>query len=181
VYRFTKENYPAYKQIVVFGHRRSIRPEPDVFKSTCEWLQYLDDLPELDVEDGVTFVVPPSQKDVVTFKSATPGKEEISNAVILSTLWKKALGILPKVITIGDMKPPVLPLKPAHIAVDIAAGAVGGVMGDHILCGRSEKLVDTVTVPDEKGETETKTERVVTTVRIFDRGGVHNLEGGAKE
>ena len=52
-------------------------------------------------------------------------------------------------------------------------------MGDHILVGKSEKVVDVSIIPDEKGMKEVQTERVVTTVRVFAQDGYHNLEGGA--
>jgi hypothetical protein len=178
VYRFTKENYAAYKQVVVFGYRRGARPDPDVFKSTCDWLKCLDDIPELDAGDGIAFTAPPARKDVVTFKPAVASRQEITEASDSSTLWTRAQECLPRTSAHG-MKPLVLPLKDAHIAVAIAAGAVGGVMGDHILVGKSEKVVDVSIIPDEKGMKEVQTERVVTTVRVFAQDGYHNLEGGA--
>lgn len=175
VYRFT-ENYPIYKQIVVFGYRREKRPSPDEFRETKEWLSNLDIIPRLNAEDGVIFNLPPSDKEVKTFKPAQPSKEEIMNALQHSSAWKKAEESLPRLKQIQDRKPPVLPLKTAHIAVAIAAGAIGGSMGNHLLVGKSKKVVDSKTVPDEKGVTETQTERVITTVRVFSPDGIFDLK-----
>lgn len=175
VYRFT-ENYPVYRQIVVFGYRRKKRPSTDEFRETKEWLSNLDIIPRLDANDGVKFNVPQSNKEVKTFKPAQPSKDEVTNALQQSTAWKKAEELLPRLKQIQDRKPPVLPLKTAHIAVAIAAGAIGGSMGNHLLVGRSKKVVDSIVVPDEKGMTETQTERVITTVRVFSRDGIFDLK-----
>jgi hypothetical protein len=175
VYRFT-ENYPAYKQIVVFGYRRKKRPSTDEFRETKEWLSNLDIIPRLNVEDGITFTIPSSINEIKTFKPAQPSKDEVMNALQQSSAWKRAEELLPRLKQIQDRKPPVLPLKTAHIAVAIAAGAIGGSMGNHLLVGKSKKVVDSTVVPDEKGVTETQTERVITTVRVFSRDGIFDLK-----
>jgi hypothetical protein len=176
VYRFTEKSYPAYRQIVVFGYRREKRPSPEEFRETKEWLCSLDIIPRLNVKDGMLFNIPPSTKEVLTFKSAQPSEEEVMTALQRSSAWKKAEESLPQLKGVQDMQPPILPLKTAHIAVAIAAGAIGGSMGNHLLVGKSKKVVDTKTVPDEKGITKTQTERVVTTVRVFSPDGVFDLK-----
>jgi hypothetical protein len=176
VYRFTEKNYPMYRQIVVFGYRREKRPSTEEAQETKEWLSSLDIIPRLDAKDGVKFNVPLSNKELKTFKSAQPSKDEITNALQQSTAWKKAEELLPRLKQIQDRKPPVLPLKTAHIAVAIAAGAIGGSMGNHLLVGKSKKVVDSTVVPDEKGVTETQTERVITTVRVFSQDGIYDLK-----
>lgn len=174
VYRFT-ENFSMYRQIVVFGYRREKRPSTDEFRETKEWLSKLDIIPRLD--DGEeTFTIPASINEVKTFKPAQPSKDEIMNALRQSSAWKKAEDLLPRLDEIQDRQPPVLPLKTAHIAVAISAGAIGGSMGNHLLVGKSKKVVDTKSVLDEKGVTETQTERVITTVRVFTPDGVFDLK-----
>lgn len=174
VYRFT-ENFSMYRQIVVFGYRREKRPSTDEFRETKEWLSNLDIIPRLD--DGEeTFTIPASINEVKTFKPAQPSKDEIMNALRQSSAWKKAEDLLPRLDEIQDRQPPVLPLKTAHIAVAISAGAIGGSMGNHLLVGKSKKVVDTKSVLDEKGVTETQTERVITTVRVFTPDGVFDLK-----
>jgi len=176
VYRFTDKNYPMYRQIVVFGYRREKRPNQEEVQEAKVWLSKLAVIPTLDVDDGVAFNIPPSSKEVKTFKPAQPSKDEVMNALQQSSAWKRAEELLPRLKQIQDRKPPVLPLKTAHIAVAIAAGAIGGSMGNHLLVGKSKKVVDSTVVPDEKGITETQTERVITTVRVFSRDGVFDLK-----
>jgi hypothetical protein len=157
-------------------YRREKRPNPDEFRETKEWLSNLDIIPRLNADDGLTFNIPPSDKETKTFKPAQPSKEEVLNALQSSSAWKKAEELLPCLKQIQDRQPPVLPLKTAHIAVAIAAGAIGGSMGNHLLVGKSKKVVDSTVVPDEKGVTETQTERVITTVRVFSPDGVFDLK-----
>ena len=176
VYRFTGENYPAYHQIVVFGYRRAKRPIAEEIVETKNALISLigSRLPSLDADDGGVFDVPPSSREVKVFKPARPDPEEIRSALAASSAWRRAWELLPRVQA-SSMKRPVLPLKPAHIAVAIAAGAVGGSMGDHVLVGRADKVLDKTVIPEEDGTTEIQTERVVTTVRVFTQNGVYDL------
>jgi len=48
-------------------------------------------------------------------------------------------------------------------------------MGDHVLVGRADKVLDKTVIPEEDGTTEIQTERVVTTVRVFTQNGVYDL------
>lgn len=177
VYRFSEINYSAYRQVVVFGYRRSKRPTTEEVVETKNLLVPLigSRLPSLDADDGVAFNIPPSSREVKVFKPAHPDPEEIRSALVASSAWRRAWDLLPRVQA-SSMKRPVLPLKPTHIAVAIAAGAVGGSMGVHILVGRADKVVEKTVIPEENGATEIQTERVVTTVRIFTNKGVFDLK-----
>lgn len=178
VYLFTAENFPLYKQIVVFGCRRE---KPDV-KESHEKAQILKAISTgairaryLDEEDGVVYNVPPAQREVDHFKGNELEPEEFINAINHSPAWNDFLGMLPKASRVS-MKPPVMPLKSTHTAVAIAAGAIGGNMGNHLLTGKTEKVVDVQVIPGEDSTTEIQTERLVTAVRIFHQGGVTELK-----
>lgn len=181
VYRFTKKNYPNYKQIVVFGYKRAgtnHRPQ-EIAKRLRELGENPEKLPPLDVADGIVFSVPPSRREVKTFCGSFLEPEEVVEALKSSSIWDEVKQVAPAP-KVSRLKPPVLPLKPAHIALAIAAGAVGGNMGTHLLVGKTEKVVDTNTITDEKKTLKIQTERYVTAVRVFTPEGIFELkQGGA--
>lgn len=181
VYRFSKKNYSTYKQIVVFGYKRertNHRPQ-EIAKRLRELGENPEVLPPLDVADGVVFSVPPSRREVRTFCGSFLEPEEVVEALKSSSIWDEVKQVAPAP-KVSRLKPPVLPLKPAHIALAIAAGAVGGNMGTHLLVGKTEKVVDTNTITDEKKTLKIQTERYVTAVRVFTPEGIFELkQGGA--
>jgi len=181
VYRFTNYNYHVYKQIVVFGYRRKDARIGAEAKKLREYLQTLSVsdpkmLPTLEENDGTVFHVPPSLNKIEKFRSSKLSPEEISECLKSSPVFSEMLGIIkpPEKESIV-LKPPVLPLKTAHHAICIASGVVGGNMGNHLLAGRTKKVVDEKIIPDEKGSKIIKTERYVSSVRVFDPSGVYDL------
>jgi hypothetical protein len=102
--------------------------------------------------------------------------EEIARDVAASPLWERLPELLlPEGRRVG-LRRPLLPLKLAHLALVIAAGAVDGAMGDHYLEGTTRKVVDRVEEDEGDGRVRViEVERHVTVVRVFDRGGVHEL------
>lgn len=71
----------------------------------------------------------------------------------------------------AKLKSPILPLKPAHMATAIAAGAVGGNMTDHILVGLTAKETENSTQYEEGENSSTEKqisiERHVTKIRVY--------------
>lgn len=182
VYRFTDANYPVFKQVVVFGYRGKSRRGKEL-KEVMEQIKALaqggpEALPPLDASDGVTFQVPEAAGRVATFRGALLDPEEIARDVAASPAWQKVEDILlpASVRRTARLKRPVLPLKLTHYAVAIAAGAVGGNMGDHLLEGITRKVVDREENEGEGTKTVVETERHVTTIRVFSRQGVFDLE-----
>lgn len=153
VYRFTNDNFHYYKQIVVFGYRRKIARMGLEAKKYRDYLQMLSDsepkkLPTLDKNDGCFFQVPPSVNKIEKFRSSKLKPEEIAECLNASPVFNEALEIIkPPERKNIVLKPPVLPLKIAHHAICIAAGAVGGNMGNHILTGRTKKVIDEKVIP----------------------------------
>lgn len=181
VYRFTNKNYPTYKQIVVFAYKRAkANHRPQEEAERLKWLSaHPEKLPPLDEGDGVVFAVPPSRCEVKVFRGSFLEPEEAVEAVKSSPVWEEVEALIPSPKALR-LRSPVLPLKPAHIAIAIAAGAVGGNMGTHLLVGKTEKVVDTTVIPDEKRTVEVQTERYVTAVRAFTPEGIFELKGGAQ-
>lgn len=181
VYRFTDKNYGAFRQVVVFGYRGKTGRGPQV-REIKEWLEEVakqgpEALPPLDAPDGVTFEVPPAPASVTLFRGAVLDPEEIARDVLASPAWARVEDLLlpPSARRTARLKNPVLPLKLTHYAVAIAAGAVGGHMGTHILEGVTRKVVDRSEEEDEQGRKIKETERHVTTIRVFSREGVFDL------
>lgn len=180
VYRFTDQNYPIYHQVVLFGYRRFKKPELEEVQQEKEWIAGLAaaDLPSLAVHDGVIYDVPAARREVTLFRGRHLDIEEVKKAVETSPVWGHVEDALfpPSARSKAVLKSPVLPLKPTHYAVAIAAGAVGGNMGSHILVGHTKKVTDKKIIPDEEKTTIIETDRHITTVRIFSPEGIFGLE-----
>lgn len=180
VYRFTDAGYPAFHQVVVFGYRTKTRRGPEARRDK-ERLEALaragpEALPPLDADDGVRFSVPPAPGPVALFRGGLLDPEEIARDVAASPLWEKLPGLLVPDTGGARLRRPLLPLKLAHMALAIAAGAVDGNMGTHILEGTARKVVDRTEEDAGDGTTRVvEVERHVTTVRVFTREGVYEL------
>lgn len=174
VYRFTDPDYGVYGQIVVFGYRRSKRGEdPYAERERLERLAYAE-LPPFDVGDGVFFTIPPADKKVLTFQANVLTFEEAVKAFQESPLWDEIKQHEPRPKAV--LKRPVLPLKPTHIAVALAAGAVGGALGDHIIVGTTKRVTIKDEVTDEDGTKIIERQESRSIVRLFNQNGIHVLE-----
>jgi len=178
VYRFTDESYPVFKQIVVFGYRIRGRMAPNDYKASRDLLEAIsvmhhEEIPTLDVPDGVTFTVPDANGEVKLFRGDFLDPIEVAFDIENSPAWNDFSNLLmPENLRQEvSLKRPVLPLKPSHMGVAIAAGAVGGNMGDHILIGLTAKKTEYDTQFEEEEDTtrirHIQTERYVTKIRVF--------------
>lgn len=177
VYRFTPKNFSFCGQVVLFAYRRKKSPPPKEVSAAVNALYALlvsGKISSLDVPDGRVFLVPPGGA-VKSFYSTYLPAEDIRRLVKESPAWQKAEETFPRPRGLF-MKPPALPLKPAHMAVAIAAGAVGGNMGTHLLSGISKKVTVEEETPDENGVTRVTREEVKTAIRVFSPEGVFDLQ-----
>jgi len=181
VYRFTDENYPTFKQVIVFGHRRESSKKIKT-KDEREWLESLTeaDLPPLDTPDDSSWLVPEANGKVKLFRGSLMDPEEIMKDVEGSSTWDAVDKLLlpPSARKRdGKLKRPILPLKQMHMGTAIAAGLVGGNMGSHYLEGITRKVASTRTEATETGRKEVTEERHVTIIRVFSpEFGVVDLE-----
>ncbi|MED0738796.1 DUF6094 domain-containing protein [Aneurinibacillus thermoaerophilus] len=184
VYRFDDEHYPVFRQVVLFA---TFERETDQKKKReiAKWLREIGEsdpnvLPTLDADDGVVFSVKPSDEQITLFRAGVENIEEL----------KKDLGSSP-LLTIeaeklfrkdshrsAEMKNPLLPLKPTHYGIAIAAGAVGGNMGDHLISGLTKMRIDKKQNFNEDGKlvSEEFTKHYTSVVRVFSPQGVFDLE-----
>jgi hypothetical protein len=184
VYRFTDENYLAYRQVMVFGYRRTGRGGPE----TIEARKKLEDLavggpgalPVLDEPDGIKYLVPPAAKEVTLFRGSYHDPKEIALDVDNSPAWETFEDLLMPPTARRDCRleaPFILPPKEMMIAVAIVSGAAGGNMGgDHLLVGMTKKVQDRSVEELENGHKEISIERHVTISRVFSPKGVFTLE-----
>jgi hypothetical protein len=179
VYRFTNEHYPQYRQVVVFGYRRDKNDSGPGARRVSEKLAYLgkhgpEVLKTLDILDGKVYTIPPAAKEISLFRGSEITKDEIEEALAKSTAFKKMEELIsPPPLVRVKMKTPILPLKLAHIGTAIAAGAVGGNMGNHVVVGNTKKVVRTF---DRDEKTVVQTEQMITTVKVFSPQGIFVLE-----
>ena len=178
VYRFTDDDYPVFKQVVVFGYRREQSDAGPEARKTKEWLANLgylgpEAVPSLDEDDGKTFSVPAAAGPVAIFRDSRVDVDEARAAVLKSPVFAQVERLItPPPPAQVQMKTPVMPLKLAHMGTAIAAGAVGGNMGTHIIVGTTKKTVETY----EKGkDTIAQVERIETSVKVFSPEGIFTL------
>ncbi|CAI8947476.1 DUF6094 domain-containing protein [Brevibacillus sp. IT-7CA2] len=182
VYRFTDENYPTYKQVVLFGNFQ--RPDPDERRDTAKYLRNIaklgpEALPSLEEEDGITFVVPTSPEPIRLFRAGKLQMEELAQDIMTSPVFQSMTELfMPSQSRNAELKNPLLPLKPTHYAIAIAAGAVGGNMGNHLLVGVTKPVYETSDKTDDEGRVsgEVTVKHHKSIVRVFTKDGVFDLE-----
>lgn len=184
VYRFTEDNYPAYKQVMVYGHRRAGKAGPETL-NTRKWLESLGEsgpeaLPPLNEPDGQCYWVPQAQKEVTLFRGNYLDPMEVARDIDISPAWNTVEDMLLPPNVRNDCKLQgrfILPPKEMMLAVAIVSGAAGGNMGgDHLLVGKTKKVADTVIEEGDNRQKEITTERHVTVCRVFSQLGVSTLE-----
>lgn len=186
VYRFTDKNYPAFKQVMVYGYRRKVKAGPES-QEIRKWLQKLGEsgpeaLPALDEPDGYYYQIPPADKKVALFRGSYFDPAEVARDIDSSPAWSSIEDLLLPPNVRHDTKLQgrfILPPKEMMLAVAIVSGAAGGNMGgDHLLVGITKKVANTTfeEYEDGRGRKEITTERHVTVCRVFTPQGVHILE-----
>lgn len=178
VYRFTDENFDAYKQVVVLGIRRPRARQGVEAREIRERLRHMatfDVIPALDEPDEFFYQVPEGTKKII-FRGSATDPVEVAKDIAISPVWENASYALLPFSKGSILKNPVLPLSKTHDAIAIAAGAIGGNMGGLFLVGRTKKVTDKKIIPEEEGTKTIETDRHVTTIRVYTPEGVHSLE-----
>lgn len=183
-YRFTDKNYPAFKQVMLYGYRRKVRGGPDTL-DTRKWLESLGEsgpeaLPALDEPDGEMYLVKRAQKPVSIFRGSYFDPLEVAGDIDNSPAWSAVEDLLLPPGVRKDCKLEgrfILPPNEMMLAVAIVSGAAGGNMGgNHLLVGITKKVADTVVEEQDNGHKEITTERHVTVCRVFTQQGISTLE-----
>lgn len=182
VYRFTDENYPLYKQVIVYGYRKKPGGKRDeALQKKLEWYSRSshDVLPALDVEDCIRYKIPESSRPVELFLSSVVEPEDILQSLEECDFFDKVADKIRDVkLENAKAQNPAMPLKLSHYATAIAAGALPEKMGDHMLVGVTKRVqTERTEVDNETGkEKETVTFRPKSLVRVFSKQGIFDLE-----
>lgn len=181
VYRFTDANYDVFKQVVVIGRlgRGPAAEQKLKYKRLVAIGEGQPDLiPTLDEMEPFT-VFPSDDPEKPMFRAGVMNEAELADDLTTSTLITDVFKRLVPKSGVVSMKRPMLPLKPAHMGIAIAAGAVGGNMGSHIISGVTKQRTDVEDIIDDetgkvKGERITK--HFISVVRAFTPDGVVDLK-----
>jgi 16S rRNA G966 N2-methylase RsmD len=158
LYRLTEPASVVYKQVVLFGVRRSRHERErltDRAVSDGNWkLQQLtrvyDEIPALPDEADRQYVVPPAPP--VKLEYCGLPLDQIEDALELSPAWRQAQRIThaPKAEFSGR---PLTPLHKGHVGLLCTSGLLNGVFGEgserHVAYWESVKVVDRI---EEAGE-----------------------------
>lgn len=192
VYRFSDENFDAYKQVIVYGIRskKGIRTEKQrqkQYKVEHDLSRFSfaskDELPTLDTPDwdSVYYTIPRHEREVATFQSMRVEAEDVIRSLeapsndFFNKVYERVNDIN---IAQRDGINPAMPLKTAHMATAIASGTLPEDMGDHLLVGISKQVHDEeIKINPKSGkEEEVITIRSESIVRVFSEDGIFNLQ-----
>jgi len=171
VFRFPDPEYDAFKQIIVFGVRRSRNSSDENEAAKLERVPGLE-LPPLGQAQEDVYVVPQSDP-LKLFRSTIIDPEELQSSLDRSPLWNR----FHEATTLRDFiipRPP-LPLHSGHLGLLLAAGKLDGIVGTgpdlHVVKGKVSKT--TSKVQEHKGDVleERELDRYVVSIKILNRDG----------
>jgi len=177
VFRFPKQEYEAYKQIVLFGVLKK-RAELD-----DELTQYLTEVGHCKAivpflgRSECKYIVPPSPsvKNFV-FRTTRIDPSELEIEVKTYGLSEK-INRLVKPLTLSERIKPIMPLRQGHLAQLLACGMMNGVVFDIdgrnplVVKGITRKEVETRTEYEDGKEKIIETDKIVITINAIDEHG----------
>ncbi|RJG21367.1 DUF6094 domain-containing protein [Paenibacillus thiaminolyticus] len=178
VYRFTDGNYDVFKQIVVIatlGKGPDSKENYKLLKSIGEGTKEI--LPTFaEIEQDI--IIPASTEDLMVFRAGRLHPDELKTDLKNSSVFHEVEKRFMHQCQDIEMKRPMLPLKPTHMGVAIAAGAVGGNLGSHIVSGLTKQRNENSNVYDDDGNLsgQRTTYYFKSVVRVFTPDNVYDLE-----
>jgi len=171
VFRFPDPEYADFKQIVVFGVRKtdSILDEQEALR--------LQNIPKLDLvplngSPVVRYPVPASGP-LTLFRSMLVDPEDLKKHMVQSPLWKRFTALTTR-SEIRIPRPP-LPLHSGHLGLLLAAGKLDGVVGTcedrHLVKGSVRKITSVLQEFKGEGLEERELDRYVVSIKILSQHG----------
>ncbi|MDQ7785870.1 MAG: DUF6094 domain-containing protein, partial [Desulfomonilaceae bacterium] len=171
VFRFPDPEYDDFKQVVVFGTRKSGNSLDEALAAKLQNVQNRDPatLPD---SAAARYEVPPAGP-LKLFRSTVIDPEELEKQMGQSPLWRKLHAMTTK-NELQVPRPP-LPLHSGHLGLLLAAGKLDGVVGHgadrHVVKGKVTKVVSKV--EEYKGDVleQRELDRYVVSIKVLDRNG----------
>lgn len=171
VFRFPDPEYGDFRQIVVFGMRKT-----DNRLDEQEALR-LQNIPKMELSplsDKAEMVYPvPASGPLTLFRSILVDPEDLEKHMAQSALWKRFAALTTR-SELRIPRPP-LPLHSGHLGLLLAAGKLDGVVGTggdrHLVKGSVRKI--TTVLQEIKGEVleERELDQYVVSIKILNRHG----------
>jgi hypothetical protein len=171
VFRFPDPECDDFKQIVVFGVRKT---DNSLDEQEASRLQSVPKMELSPLSDNPEMLYPiPASGPLTLFRSILIDPEELEKHIQQSPLWKRFSALTTR-SEIRVPRPP-LPLHSGHLGLLLAAGKLDGIVGTgddaHLVKGRVRKI--TTVLHEFKGEVleERELDRYVVSIKVLDRHG----------
>jgi tRNA1(Val) A37 N6-methylase TrmN6 len=171
VFRFPDPEYGDFRQIVVFGIRKTGTMLDEREALRLQRMQKMDLAPLTD-NAKVHYPVPMSNP-ITLFRSTMIDPTELEKHMAQSALWKRFAALTTR--TEIRMPRPPLPLHSGHLGLLLAAGKLDGIVGTgnekHLVKGSVRKI--TTVIQEVKGEVleERELDRYVVSIKVLNQYG----------
>jgi tRNA1(Val) A37 N6-methylase TrmN6 len=178
VFRFPKEEYEAFKQLVIFG---IFKKKPDKDSSAAEYLKNCGQLkaviPYLPQRPPYVYEVPVSPtKANFIFRSKEIDPDELAEEIQKHGLFNQFKEMTTPVRMAEKIRP-IMPLRHGHLAQILACGLMNGIVWDRhkknplLVKGMTKKEVKHSVETEDGVEKHIETEEIKITIHAFDRHG----------
>jgi len=171
VYRFPDPEYADFKQIVVFGIRKTDNTLDERVALKLQGVPKVDVAP-LSGTSEIHYQVP-SSAPLTLFRSILIDPDELEKHMAQSPLWKRFAALTAR-SEIRMPRPP-LPLHSGHLGLLLAAGKLDGIVGTdedrHLVKGSVRKI--TTVLQEFKGDVleERELDRYVVSIKVLNQQG----------
>ncbi len=171
VFRFPDPEYEDFRQIVVFGIRKTSNMLDEREALKLQRVPKMDLAPLADNAE-IHYPILPSAP-LTVFRSTIIDPEELEKRMAQSPLWKRFAALTTR--TEIRMPRPPLPLHSGHLGLLLAAGKLDGIVGTgnerHLVKGSVRKI--TTVLQEVKGEVleERELDRYVVSIKVLNQCG----------